>query len=94
MIDSQSRMAHFAQGASPEETSSLRYRSDVFNQSVPGKFTPNGLNQPIMLSSGNGNSAEDASRQTPSGQLPSMNGMSRSTYDQINPRSYGLSLNI
>jgi hypothetical protein len=87
-------MAHFTQGATPHETATLQARAAAFNQGVPGKFTPNGLNQPIMLSPSNGNSAADASRQTPSGELPSMNGMSRSTYDKLNPTSYGLSLNI
>jgi len=47
-----------------------------------------------MLSPANGNSQRDAMRQTPSGQLPSMNGSSESTYQQQNPTAYGTDLGI
>jgi hypothetical protein len=92
-----SRMAHFAQGAansSPAETASLQARADVVNNANPHGYHANGLNQQVMLSPGNGNSKADASRQTPNGQLPSGNGMSNSTYQQINPTSYGTNLGI
>lgn len=94
----ESRMGHFAQGAmpaasSPTEPPSLQQASEKFNSRNPRKFTPNGLNQPIMLSSDNGNSQKDAARQTPSGQLPSSNGYAQSTYDKIVPQ-YGMALNL
>jgi hypothetical protein len=91
------RAGHFTQGAlsgRPSESSSLQQSAQRFNEQVPGKFQANGLNQPFMLSSGNGNSASDAARQTPNGELPSPNGMSASTYSQINPSAYGMSLRI
>ena len=91
---SSSRTAHFAQGTQPTETPSLQARAQAFKQQVPGKFQANGLNQPIMLSPVNGNSPEDAARQTPNGELPSMNGSSRATYQQRNPTSYGTALKI
>jgi len=92
MVYGSSRVSHFMMGAS--HSPSLQASADKFNQQVPGKFRANGLNQPYMLSSGNGNSRADASRQTPSGQLPSLNGMSESTYNAINPASYGMRLDI
>lgn len=79
---------------SPRETDTLSQRSADFNARVPGRFRANGLNQPIMMAPGNGNSAFDASRQTPQGSLPSMNGMSESTYQRINPTSFGMNLAI
>jgi hypothetical protein len=90
-----SRKGEFASGASsgPSETASLLQRAARFNSLDPGKFQANGLNQQIMLSPNNGNSATDAERQTPGGQLPSSNGMSLSTYNQVTPR-YGMSLNL
>lgn len=93
-----SRLGHFAQGAttntSPTETPALIARAAGFNGQNPRGFTPNGLNQPIMLSPSNGNSTADALRQTPNGELPSQNGMSASTYQKMNPTSYGMSLKI
>jgi hypothetical protein len=91
-----SRMAHFTQGASGgvSETASLQASGQQFNAANPHGFRANGLNQQVMLSPGNGNSKADASRQTPNGQLPSMNGDSESTYQQINPTSYGTHLGV
>jgi hypothetical protein len=89
-------MGNFTLGTSPvspSETLSLQERSEHFNAQNPRHFSPNGLNQPIMLSP-NGNSAADAARQTPMGQLPSLNGMSQSTYNQIVPSSYGIDLKV
>lgn len=57
------------------------------------QFTPNSVLQPYMHDPRNGNSAADASRQTPYGQLPSMNGMAPSTYAVKNP-NFGTKLNI
>jgi hypothetical protein len=92
-----SRMAHFAAGATtntgPTESASLQARAQKFNAADPGKFVPNGVNQPYMLSPGNGNSPADAARQTPTGQLPSQNGMAASTYSKLIPQ-YGMSLNL
>lgn len=88
-----SRQAHFATGV-VGETPSLEKRSLSFNDKVSHGFRPNGLNQPFMLSPGNGNSPADAARQTPSGQLPSENGMSSSTYQQLVPHTYGINLNL
>lgn len=89
----ESRQGHFAAGIIGE-TASLQSRSQSQNALVPHKFTPNGLNQPFMLSPSNGNSAADAARQTPSGQLPTSNGMSPSTYQKIVPNTFGMNLNL
>lgn len=89
-----SRIGQFASGAtSPAETASLQQRAAKFNAQDPGKFKANGLNQPVMLSPNNANSATDAQRQTPAGQLPSPNGMSKNTYQKLVP-SYGMSLGL
>lgn len=95
----ESRQDNFAQGQQalgihPTLTAGLQAASARQNVSNPRTFKANGLNQPYMMDPSNGNSATDASRQTPSGQLPSANGMSASTYHAINPNSYGISLNI
>lgn len=87
-----SRQAHFAAGV-VGETQSLQNRANSFNTQVPRMFRANGLNQPFMMSPGNGNSMTDAQRQTPVGQLPSQNGSSLSTYNQKTPR-FGQNLNI
>lgn len=90
-----SRQGSFAQGAlSPTEPESLQARAAAFNAKDPRVFKANGLNQPVMMSSVNGNSTADAERQTPNGQLPSMNGMSSSTYQKLNPTSYGTHLGV
>jgi len=89
-----SRMGNFASGASVvSEPQSLQNSSMTFNAKVPGKFTANGLNQPIM-DSPDGMSARDAKRQTPNGELPSENGSSDSTYTAINPDQFGTALGI
>lgn len=81
-----SRTGNFAAGTiAPTETPSLMQRDQKFNSKVPGKFTPNGLNQPVMLDPGNGNGPKDATRQTPNGELPDSNGMSQSTYSKLDP---------
>lgn len=90
-----SRSGHFAEGViGPSEPQSLKLASAKFNSQNPRAYKANGLNQPVMLDPSNGNSKSDAARQTPSGQLPSDNGMSQSTYQQVNPSSYGMNLGI
>jgi hypothetical protein len=42
----------------------------------------------------NGNAPADAARQTPTGQLPSMNGTSPNTYSQLYPTKFGTRLNV
>lgn len=91
----ESRTGSFAQGLGhgPTLTAGLMASSASQNAYNPKGFRANGLNQPLSLSTGNGNSAADATRQTPNGQLPSMNGSSPDTYSRINPQ-YGIGLNI
>lgn len=88
-----SRSGNFAAGAVVHQSPSLMTTADKQNSQDPRTFKANGLNQPIMHSPMNGNSQSDASRQTPSGQLPGQNGMSSDTYKQLNP-SMGTNLNI
>ena len=89
-----SRTGNFASGAiGPSEPSSLQQASDNFNAKNPRNFRPNSVLQPYMLSPNNGNSARDASRQTPNGQLPSPNGMSQSTYQLKDPQM-GMNLSL
>jgi hypothetical protein len=80
-----SRMGEFAAGASPTETPSLMQRADKFNSQDPHQFKANGLNEPYMLSKNNGNSQQDALRQTPGGELPSQNGYAANTYQALDP---------
>ena len=89
----ESRQENFGLGIHPTETAGLVASTNRFNASNPRAFRANGINQPIMPSP-NGMSAMDATRQTPNGQLPSPNGMAADTYHQLNPNSYGISLNI
>jgi len=90
-----SRSGEFAAGANsgPTEPASLQQRAARFNEQIPGKFKPNGINQQIMPSA-DGMSSKDAQRQTPSGMLPDfLNGSSRSTVNKLVP-SYGMNLAI
>lgn len=84
-------------------SSSLSKESARFNSLVPvgylgskfgGTYNPNSVISQYMKDPRNGNSATDAQRQTPSGELPSVNdGFSKSTYEAMNP-SFGLGLKI
>lgn len=89
----ESRQQNFAIGHSPTESLGLLASAARFNAGSPRSFRPNGLNQPV-LPSGNGMSAADATRITPNGMLPSMNGSSAQTYNAVNPKAYGIDLNI
>lgn len=80
-----SRTGEFAIGSAPQESPSLMETASRQNSQDPRTFKANGLNQPFTHSPMNGNSATDAKRQTPNGQLPSSNGMSQSTYNQLDP---------
>lgn len=86
MMDS--RYGAFNQGMSGggDIATSMSAASARFMSMVPHGFNPNSVLQPYMRSTGNGNSATDAARQTPSGQLPSMNGMSAGTYGAMTPQ--------
>lgn len=90
----ESRQDSFNQGLGQHPTMPASLQADSARQNAfnPRAFVANGLNMPIMHSP-NGMSAADATRQTPQGQLPSMNGSSASTYSQINPH-YGIGLQI
>lgn len=80
-----SRTGNFTLGtSSPTETPSLMERAQKFNLADPDTFQAHGLNQPYMLSA-NGMSKQDASRQTPNGQLPDSNGMAQDTYQKKIP---------
>jgi hypothetical protein len=77
----------------------MESRTGSFHMGLSGtmpvhSFTPNSVLQQYMLSPNNGNSAADAARQTPMGQLPSQNGMAQSTYQAMNPSNYGTRLKI
>jgi hypothetical protein len=89
-----SRSGEFNTGrnSGPQEPASLQQRAARFNELNPGKFKANGLNQQIM-SSPNGMSAKDATRQTPNGMLETDNGMSQSTYQRLIPQ-YGMNLSL
>lgn len=89
---------------STRTTSSLDQDSSAFNSQVPkvflnsqlgpGTYSPNSILSQYMKDPRNGNGPLDAQRQTPSGQLPSVNdGFSKETYQAMNP-SFGLGLKI
>lgn len=102
MYSSSSRSASFHAGMSGtgDKASSLEAESAGFNAKVQAtasnpnalSMTPNSVLMPYMKSA-NGNSAADARRQTPSGQLPTMNGSAQSTYNIQNPQ-FGYRLSI
>lgn len=93
MTPSGSRSNEFGMGMSPQEPPSLQATSSNFNQKVPHKFTPNGLNQQI-IPSGNGMDAVAAQRITPGGMLKDFsNGSSQSTVAKLQPK-YGTTLNL
>lgn len=89
MAQAQSRQGNFAAGSQgPMETSSLQASSAKIN-SRPRNFQANGVNQPIGVSTTNGNSSVDAMRQDPrqtapnTNQLPGTNGTSPNTRAQL-----------
>lgn len=85
-------------GASMSPTAgSLIARSGLENSAVrDAALTPNSVLSAYehFRNIYNGNSAADASRQTPSGQLPTQNGMSQSTYQARYPGNFGTRLNV
>ena len=68
-----------------EVASSLTNDSMRFMAKVPGKFSPQSVLQQYMLDPRNGNSATDAARQTPQGQIPSLNGIAADTASKLYP---------
>ena len=69
--------------------SSLNQQSVKFNSQIPKGFDPGSVLDAYQLPNfhpQNGNSAFDASRQTPAGQIPTPNSQSMSTWELRNPQ--------
>ena len=81
----QGRNASFSdgvQGTPGAVASSLNEDSAIFNSKVPGAFTPRSILAGIPGMSGNGMSAQDASRKLPGGYtMPSGNGIAQGDYE-------------
>jgi hypothetical protein len=91
------RQAEFALGQSTTPVSSLVQDSGKQNALArQAALTPHSVLSAYMNfpSPGNGNSAQDAKRQTPGGELPSENGYASQTYSQRFPTTFGTKLDV
>lgn len=77
-------------GGGPRATS-LEQSAQNFNSKVIGAFNPTSVLDAYQIPEfhpQNGNSPADVQRQTPGGQIPTLNGISQTTYDALNPSTY------
>lgn len=79
------RTAEFSSGMNPQ--SSLEQSATRFNSQVRGFSPTSALDayETPGFHPSNGNSATDAARQHPGGQIPAVNGISQNTYNALTP---------